>query len=93
MTADVVLGALTIGMSQLVGDKVVFCNAERGMLTGATPVTLPSHRTIIEVLETVALDDDIVAGCAGLVAQATGSRSTTSSGSTVPSGCSTWPPS
>jgi EAL and modified HD-GYP domain-containing signal transduction protein len=69
MTADVVLGALTIGVGQLVGDKMVFCNAERGVLTGQTPVTLPSHRTVIEVLETVAVDDEIVAGCAALVAE------------------------
>ena len=53
MTAEVVLGALTIGVSQLVGDKVIFCNAERGVLTGETPVTLPAQRTVIEVLETV----------------------------------------
>ena len=69
MTADVVLSALTIGVGQLVGDKMVFCNAERGVLTGQTPVTLPSHRTVIEVLETVAVDDEIVAGCAALVAE------------------------
>lgn len=69
MTADVVLGALTIGISQLVGDKVVFCNAERGVLTGQTPVALPTHRTVIEVLETVAVDDEVVAGCAALVAR------------------------
>ena len=35
---------------QLVGDKVIFCNAERGVLTGETPVTLPAQRTVIEVL-------------------------------------------
>jgi c-di-GMP-related signal transduction protein len=69
MTADVVLGALTIGIAQLVGDKLVFCNAERGVLTGETPVTLPPDRTVIEVLETVAIDDEVVAGCAALVAQ------------------------
>jgi c-di-GMP-related signal transduction protein len=69
MTADVVLGALTIGIGQLVGDKVILCNAERGVLTGETPVTLPPHRTIIEVLETVAVDDEVVAGCAALAAQ------------------------
>ncbi|MGA9747733.1 MAG: EAL domain-containing protein [Nocardioides sp.] len=67
MTADVVLGALTIGVSQLVGDKVIFCNAERGVLTGATPVTLPAARTVIEVLETVKVDDETVAGCQDLV--------------------------
>ncbi|MBD3781910.1 MAG: EAL domain-containing protein [Micrococcales bacterium] len=69
MTADVVLGALTIGVGQLVGDKVIFCNAERGVLTGETPVTLPPERTVIEVLETVAVDDESVEGCRGLVAR------------------------
>src|SRR3954467_11893749 len=37
MTAQVVLGALTIGVDQLVGDKAMFCNAERGVLVGDTP--------------------------------------------------------
>ncbi|QKE85553.1 HDOD domain-containing protein [Arthrobacter sp. NEB 688] len=67
MTADVVLGALTIGVGQLVGDKVIFCNAERGVLTGETPVSLPPARTVIEVLETVAVDDESVRGCRDLV--------------------------
>ena len=67
MTAQVVLGALTIGLDQLVGDKVMFCNAERGVLTGATPVTLPPDRTVIEILETVDLDDEAVQGCRELV--------------------------
>lgn len=67
MTAEVVLGALTIGVGQLVGDKVIFCNAERGVLTGDTPVTLPAARTVIEVLETVSVDDESVQGCMDLV--------------------------
>lgn len=67
MTAQVVLGALTIGVDQLVGDKVMFCNAERGVLTGDTPVTLPPERTVIEVLESVRIDDEAVAGCRSLV--------------------------
>lgn len=67
MTAEVVLGTLTIGVSQLVGDKVIFCNAERGVLTGETPVTLPAQRTVIEVLETVRVDDEAVRGAADLV--------------------------
>ncbi len=67
MTAQVLLGALTIGVDQLVGDKAMFCNAERGVLTGETPVTLPPARTVIEVLETVRIDDEAVAGCRSLV--------------------------
>ena len=63
MTVDVLLGALSIGVDQLVGDRTVFCNAERSVITGETPVTLPPHRTVIEVLETVVIDDEIVEGC------------------------------
>jgi len=69
MTAEVVLGALTIGVSQLVGDKLIFCNADRGVFTGETPMTLPPEQTVIEVLESVAVDDEVLKGCAALVAQ------------------------
>jgi len=68
-TAQVVLGALSIGLDQLVGDKTMFCNAERGVLVGETPVTLPTGRTVIEVLETVVADDEAVQGCRDLVGQ------------------------
>lgn len=67
MTADVLFSALTIGVDQLVGDRLAFCNADRGVLLGETPVTLPPDRTVIEVLETVAVDDDVVRGCRELV--------------------------
>ena len=67
MTAEVLLSALTIGVDHLVGDGLVFCNADRGVLVGATPVTLPPERTVIEVLESVAIDADVVRGCADLV--------------------------
>ena len=69
MTARVVLSALTIGVDQLVGDKDMYCNAERGVLTGETPVTLPPERTVIEVLETVAVDEETLRGCRELLAR------------------------
>lgn len=69
MTADVVLGTLSIGVDRLVGDKTMFCNADRGALTGATPITLPPRRTVIEVLESVTLDAEVVSGCRDLVDQ------------------------
>ena len=69
MTAEVLLGALTIGVDHLVGDKLVFCNADRGVLVGHTPVALAPERTVIEVLETVTLDAAVVAGCRELVAR------------------------
>ncbi|HET7385810.1 MAG TPA: EAL domain-containing protein [Nocardioidaceae bacterium] len=67
MTARVVLGALSIGIEQLAGDKLMFCNAERGVLTGATPLSLPPARTVVEILETVHIDDEALEGARGLV--------------------------
>jgi EAL and modified HD-GYP domain-containing signal transduction protein len=67
MTAQVLVGALSIGLDELVGGKLVFCNAERGVLTGETPVSLPPAQTVIEVLETVQVDDEVVAGARALV--------------------------
>ncbi len=69
MTAEVVLGALSIGVDRLAGDKWIFCNADRGALTGSTPVTLPPHRTFLEVLETVTPDRAVIEGCRDLVAR------------------------
>lgn len=69
MTAEVVLGALTIGVGQLVGDKLMFCNAERSVFTGEMTVTLPPERTVIEVINSASADDEVVEGCAALVAQ------------------------
>jgi c-di-GMP-related signal transduction protein len=67
MTAEVLFGTLTIGVDQLVGDRLAFCNADRGVLLGETPVTLPPDRTVVEVLETVVIDADVVRGCQELV--------------------------
>jgi len=62
MTVSVLLGALTFGVEELVGDKLLFCNVERGALTGRTPLTLPPDRTVIEIRETVELDEELLAG-------------------------------
>ena len=67
MTAEVIFSALDIGLDVLVGDKLLFCNAERSVLTGEVPVLLPPDRTIIEVLESVVVDDAIESGVAKLV--------------------------
>ena len=68
MTVEVLMSALTIGVDHLVGDKTMFCNAERAVITGDTPVSLPPDRTVIEVLESVTIDDAIVEGCRALAA-------------------------
>ncbi len=67
-TAEVVYGALTIGLEQLVGDKRIFCNADRGVLLREVPLTLPADSTVVEVLASVELDDEVLAGCHELIA-------------------------
>jgi EAL and modified HD-GYP domain-containing signal transduction protein len=67
MTAQVVLGAIGIGVERLVGDKQVFVNAGRELLTGETLLALPPERVVIEVLETVVPDADALTGCRRLV--------------------------
>lgn len=68
MTSDVLFSAMSLGVNRLVGDKMMFCNADRGLLVGDIPVTLPAEQTVIEVLETVSPDEEVLAGCRRLVA-------------------------
>ncbi|MEO7125031.1 MAG: EAL domain-containing protein [Nakamurella sp.] len=66
MTNDVIFNALGLGIDRLTGGATLFCNADRGVLTGQIPVSLPPKQTVIEVLETVELDDEVLAGCRAL---------------------------
>ncbi|MGH8962218.1 MAG: EAL and HDOD domain-containing protein [Jatrophihabitantaceae bacterium] len=63
MTTEVLFGALSIGIHRLVGDKMIFYNADRGALTGSVPVWLPPGQTVVEVLESVVPDEDVIGGC------------------------------
>lgn len=66
MTNEVIFSALGIGVTRLAGTKPIFCNADRGVLTGQVPISLPPKQTVIEVLESVAIDDEVVAGLTAL---------------------------
>ncbi|HVU92330.1 MAG TPA: EAL domain-containing protein [Jatrophihabitans sp.] len=68
MTTEVLFSALGIGVHRLVGDKLMFCNAERSVLTGEVPMVLPPEDTVIEVLEDVEMDAEVLDGCRRLVA-------------------------
>jgi c-di-GMP-related signal transduction protein len=67
MTANVLYTSVNIGIENLVGDKLMFCNADRDVLTGRIPMVLPPAQTVIEVLETVACDDEVIDGCIRLL--------------------------
>jgi EAL and modified HD-GYP domain-containing signal transduction protein len=66
MTANVLYSTVNIGIENLVGDKLMFCNADRDVLTGRIPMVLPPAQTVIEVLETVVCDDEVIDGCVRL---------------------------
>jgi EAL and modified HD-GYP domain-containing signal transduction protein len=63
MTAQVVYRATAIGLDHLVSGRTIFCNADRGLIEGTVPLTLPPEQTVVEVRETVELDDDVIEGC------------------------------
>src|SRR5580704_18269671 len=69
MTAQVLFNSIEIGVDRLAGDRLVFCNASRGVLVGDIPIVLPPERTVIEVLESVVIDDEVVEGCERLLDQ------------------------
>jgi c-di-GMP-related signal transduction protein len=66
MTAEVLFGAMALGFDHLVSDRDAWCNADRGVLVGELPLNLPPERTVVEVLETVDLDESVVRGCRAL---------------------------
>jgi EAL and modified HD-GYP domain-containing signal transduction protein len=63
MTASVFAGALSIGLRRLVGDKDIFCNADRGVLSGAVPLLLPPERTTVEITDATHYDIELEEGC------------------------------
>lgn len=69
MTAQVLLNSVEIGIDRLAGDRLLFCNASRGPLVGEVPIILPPERTVIEVLESVVIDEEVLNGCRKLVYQ------------------------
>lgn len=63
MSADVFFNTMGIGVERVIGSKIAFCNADRGVLTGKVAITLPPERTVVEVLESVTVDDVVLDGC------------------------------
>jgi EAL and modified HD-GYP domain-containing signal transduction protein len=67
MTAAVLFGALAIGLDELAGNQPVFCNASRGVFTGAIPMLLPPERTVIEIVGDLPIDERVHDGARSLV--------------------------
>jgi EAL and modified HD-GYP domain-containing signal transduction protein len=68
-TSQVVRNAFTeFGLDNLVGDRLCFINLTREFLTGELPLPFGPDQVVLEVLETVQLDAEVVAGVLRLAA-------------------------
>jgi len=67
-TSQVIVTAFTeFGLEQLVGDRPCFVNLTREFLVGELPVPFDYGQTVLEVLESVPVDDQVYAGVRSLV--------------------------
>lgn len=55
-----------IGLEQLVGDKPAFLNLTRSFLLGEYSFPFPRNRVVLEILESIEVDDSVVAAVRGL---------------------------
>lgn len=67
-TAELLLNAFVeIGLDAIVGTKRAFVNVTREFLVGSLPLPLEPERLVLEVLEDIAIDEELVRGVAALV--------------------------
>ncbi len=69
-TSQTLLNAFTeIGTDSLVGSRLAFINLSRGFLVGTYPLPLPNDRVVIEVLESVDIDEELIGSIERLAKQ------------------------
>lgn len=62
LTMETLWSARGLGIGRLVGERSIFFNADRGVITGRVPIALDPAQTVVEIVDTVDIDDEIVAG-------------------------------
>ena len=66
-TSQVIVNAvLGVGLDHLLGGKPAFINFDRMLLLGDWSTLLPPEKCVIEILETVAADQEVLAACQNL---------------------------
>jgi len=67
-TSQVLVSAFTeFGLEHLVADRIGFVNVTREFLVGELPLPFAPGQAVLEVLETVPVDDEVLAGVTALV--------------------------
>jgi c-di-GMP-related signal transduction protein len=66
-TSQVIVNAFTeFGLRELVGEHTCFINLTREFIVGELAVPFEPEQVVLEILETVEIDDDVVAGVTAL---------------------------
>jgi EAL and modified HD-GYP domain-containing signal transduction protein len=69
-TSDLLLSAVVdIGLERLVGSKMAFVNMTREFLLGHNPLPLNNRQLVLEILEDIAIDQELIDGVSKLVSQ------------------------
>lgn len=67
-TGRVIISAFTeFGLERLVGTRACFINVTREFLVGRLTVPFEAHQSVLEIVETVDVDDAVIAGVRDLV--------------------------
>ena len=66
-TSTVMINAFTeFGIREVAGDRLCFINLTREFLAGRLPLPFGPEQVVLEVLETVEIDDEVIAGITSL---------------------------
>jgi c-di-GMP-related signal transduction protein len=69
-TSRVIVSAFTeFGLQQLAGSKACFINVTREFLIGELPIPFDSSQAVLEIIETVDVDDVVIDGVRDLIAR------------------------
>jgi len=69
-TSNVIIAAFTdVGLSSLVGDRVCFVNLTREFVVGEIELPIEPSSVVLEILETIEVDEDVIAGVKNLLAR------------------------
>ena len=69
-TSRVIVAAFTdFGLDQLVGTRACFINVTREFLVGELPVPFDSNQAVLEIVETVDVDDAVIEGVTELISR------------------------
>lgn len=61
-TAVITATFADFGLQQIVGTHPCFINLTRAFLVGALPIPFPPEQAVLEILETIEVDDEVLAG-------------------------------